>query len=109
MCTNAQLLSDIGCGAVLRMRTFPLQGGVGRDVESLKTFLATLLISHGVPQDVLQHRIGTSLDKVSLFTLRQATSSDNPWASLKIALILQPEELKAYSDGRKLASAERQW
>ena len=109
LCTNAQLLSDIGCGAVLRVRAFPLKGGVGRDVESLKTFLATLLISHGVPQDVLQHRIGTILDKVSLSTLRQVASSDNPWASLKSACndhmirILQPEELKAYSDRRKLA------
>ena len=108
LCQLDLLLSEIGHGAVLRVRAFPLRGGVARDLESLKTFLATLLISHGVPQDVLPKRIQTIVDKVPVSSLRHVASNENPWNTLKsicndhMVRILQPEELKAYSEMRKL-------
>ena len=108
LCPQHMLMSEIGPGAVLRVRAYPLKGEVARDMESFRTFLATLLIARGVPQDVLAKRIQITLDKVPLTAIRQVTSSENPWGSLKsvcneyMIRILQPDELKAYSDMREL-------
>ena len=108
LCSLDMLLRELGHEAVLRVRAFPLRGGAARDVESLKTFLATLLISHGVPQDALPKRVQAILDKVPVSALRQVASSENPWNALKsicndhMIRILQPDELQAYSEMRKL-------
>ena len=108
LCQLSDVVCDFGPDPVFRLRAFPLKGGAPKDVESLKTFFATLLIAHGVPQDVLPKRIQTILDKVPISSLRTVASSDNPWSALKgvcndhMIRILLPEELHAHSEMRKL-------
>ena len=108
LCQLSDVVCDFHPDPVFRLRAFPLQGGAPKDVESLKTFFATLLIAHGVPQDVLPKRIQTILDKVPISSLRTVASSENPWNALKgvcndhMIRILLPEELHAHSEMRRL-------